>query len=231
MKPYLLFIDTETSGLPRKWNVPYSAEGNWPFIVQVSWIICDREGTEIKREDHYINNADFKTSATSVEIHGITDEIRAVRGEDRKKVMAMLAADLYQYRPLMVGHFTELDLHMIGADFYRSGIPNPSVSLSSFCTMLATSKYSRNPQVKYLRLGELYTMLFGQKLNNQHNSLSDARATADCFFQLIKNGDITDEVIEQQQKMLKEKAEYKHPGYGIPVLLVFLLTVLIAFLL
>ncbi len=230
VRPYLLFLDTEASGLPKKWNVPYSQEGNWPFIVQVSWIVCTGDGREVKREDHYICNDDFKSSPPAFKIHGITEDFRKKNGEKREAVMAMLAADLHHYEPLLVGHFTELDLHMIGVEFYRTGFENPALNLPSFCTMLATTQFVRNPEVKHLRLGELYTTLFGRRLENQHNSLADAKATADCFFELLKNGDITEETIERQQDSLSKK-ESGYPGYGIPVLIVFLLTVLIAFLL
>lgn len=232
MRSYLLFIDTEASGLPKKWNVPYSQNDNWPFIAQISWVIYTPDGKEVKCRDYYINNDDFKSTSSAIKIHGITDEIRKTKGEDRTEVMAALAADLYQYEPLLVGHFTELDLHMIGADFYRAGIENPALRLPSFCTMIATKHLVRNPQADYMRLGELYAMLFSRKLENQHNSLADARATADCFFELLRNGDITEQVIEKQQEaMNKIKSESKYASLGIPVLIVFLLTVLIAFLL
>lgn len=227
-----MFIDTEASGLPKKWNVPYSQEDNWPYIVQLSWLIYTREGKEVKRHDYYIRNNDFKSSASAIQIHGITEEFRQQKGEERATVMSILAADLCQYAPLIIGHFTELDLHMIGADFFRTGIENPALDLPSFCTMMATTHFVRNPQMKYVRLGELYSTLFQRKLENQHNALADAKATADCFFELLKNGDINDlKIASQQVEMEKVKSEIKSAGYGIPVLIVFLLSVLIAFLL
>ena len=227
-----MFIDTEASGLPRKWNRPYSEDQNWPHIVQVSWLIYTNDGHLVKQQDHYINNNDFYSSPSALKIHCITEEFRLEKGEDRTGVMAMLASDLEAYSPLVVGHFTELDLHMIGVEFFRTGILNPALNLPSFCTMLATTHLVRNPQMKYLRLGELYLTLFHTKLEKQHNALIDAKATADCFFELVKNGDINEEKIEgQQQKLSRAREESKFPGYGIPVLLVFLLTVLIVYLL
>lgn len=227
-----MFIDTEASGLPRKWNLPYSDDQNWPHIVQVSWVIYTSDGQHVKQQDHYINNNDFKSSPSALKIHCITEEFRYEKGEDRAAVMTILARDLETYAPLVVGHFTELDLHMIGVEFFRSGVQNPALCLPSFCTMMATTHFVRNPQMKYLRLGELYLTLFHRKLEKQHNALIDAKATADCFFELLKNGDITEEKIAAQQQTLgKVKEESKFLGYGIPVLLVFLLTVLIVYLL
>jgi len=59
VKPYLLFIDTETTAVPKRWDLPYSDTGNWPSAVQVSWIICTEDGAEIKKEDRYIFEEDL----------------------------------------------------------------------------------------------------------------------------------------------------------------------------
>ena len=74
MKKYLLFIDTETTGIPKRWNLPYSETENWPSAIQVSWILYDVNGIEIKRENHYINVDDSEISVKSFKIHGITKQ-------------------------------------------------------------------------------------------------------------------------------------------------------------
>ena len=40
---YLIF-DTETTGLPKKWNAPLTDSDNWPRCVQISWQIHDQGG-------------------------------------------------------------------------------------------------------------------------------------------------------------------------------------------
>ncbi|HJY14315.1 MAG TPA: hypothetical protein VJ304_16080, partial [Flavobacterium sp.] len=65
MKKYLLFIDTETTGIPKRWDLPYSETNNWPSAIQVSWIIYDENDGEIKRENCYIDVDDLKISAKS----------------------------------------------------------------------------------------------------------------------------------------------------------------------
>jgi DNA polymerase-3 subunit epsilon len=200
---YLLFVDTEASGLPLDWNLPYSAEGNWPSAVQVSWLVYTKEGQEVKREDHFILNSDFIITPKAMEIHGINPGLLGVIGEDRKKVMQLLADDLKLYQPLVVGHFIQLDYHILSADFFRAGIDNPLVSLPMFCTMLATTQFIWTPMPKSLLLGDLYAFLFYKPLANQHNALTDAHATARSFFELLHRGEISQKLIEGQQK---------HPG-------------------
>lgn len=232
MNDYLLFIDTEASGLPVKWDKPYSTEGNWPYAVQIAWIIYSRNGEKIKQENHYISNIDFTTTPAALKVHGITDEFRTEKGSLRLTVMTQLAADLAQYNPMVVGHFMELDFHIAGAEFYRTAIPNVMTVLPLFCTMQATSYLVRSPDVKYLRLGELYAILFNKALNNQHDAMADVTATAECFFELVKRGDFTEQKIMQQQALLaKATANASRAGWGMAiVLLIGGISALIAYL-
>lgn len=204
MKEYLLFIDTEASGLPRKWNVNFEKADNWPFIAQLSWIVYTWKGQELKRENHYIKSIDFQVSESAEKVHGITTEFLAERGEERKEVLSLLVSDLRQYQPLVVGHFTEFDYYLLGADGHRAGIENPLKNVATYCTMVATTHFVQNPAKKYLTLCQLNELLFHSPLNNHHNAIDDAHATAQCFFELLKRGEITEEAIERDQKFLEE---------------------------
>ncbi len=231
LSQYLLFIDTEATGLPKKWNQPYSNTKNWPHIVQLAWVIFKKNGDEVKRENHYIINSDFKISAQAKKIHGITPQFLAQNGQSRSLIMGLLADDLQQYNPMLVGHFIELDLHLLNADFYRTGILNNLKTLPVFCTMLASAKYVQNYGVENLRLAELYALLFNKKAENLHNALGDALNTAKCYFELIKRGDITNELIEKQQEIILKK-QYANDnaiklGYCIFVSILLLIIVFI----
>lgn len=200
MRDYLLFVDTEASGLPINWELPYSAEGNWPSAVQVSWLVYTKDGQEVKREDHYILNTDFVITPKAMEIHGINPGLLAVKGQPRREVMQLLARDLQDYQPLVIGHFVQLDYHILSADFYRAGMANPLAKLPLFCTMLATTQLRWTPMPKSLLLGDLYAFLFYKPLQNQHNAFADAQAAADCYFELMKRTEISEKLILQQQE-------------------------------
>ena len=49
-----LVFDTETSGLPIKYNLPADYVDNWPRMVQLSWGIYDNDGTELKFYDYIL---------------------------------------------------------------------------------------------------------------------------------------------------------------------------------
>jgi DNA polymerase-3 subunit epsilon len=229
---YLLFIDTETSGLPKNWRKPYSAEGNWPFCIQVAWIIYTKDRQVLKQENHFIKENDFKISKSATKIHGITHQFLEANGQSRNEVLEILSRDVIKFQPLVIGHFMEFDFKMLGVDFYRAEIENPIKKEMTFCTMLATTHMVKNPVVKFFKLGELYQVLFNTTLYNQHNALADAKATADCFFELVKRGEADDNTIAIQQKEtlaaeLKENEREK--GCVIPLLFIIFLTFLIFF--
>jgi DNA polymerase-3 subunit epsilon len=190
MSQYVLFIDTETSDVPGDLSKPYTLVCNWPFAVQMSWCIYNKAGKKIKSQSYLINSRDILVSVSSLKIHGITKQMLRDYGVSRKTVLQMLQNDVAQYKPLLVGHFLELDYHIIGVDAFREKIPNPLRGLITFCTMHATKHLVKNPRTTYLKLGCLYEQLFHQPFNNQHNAMNDAIATADCFFELVKQKEI-----------------------------------------
>ncbi|WP_168193963.1 3'-5' exonuclease [Pontibacter sp. SGAir0037] len=207
MREHILFVDTETSGIPKDWHAPYATKDNWPFIVQIAWVIYTRDGQLIKTGNYYIKANDYTISDTSKSIHGITEDYLQAHGEERKTVMQWLHNDLLTYQPLVVSHFAQLDFHMLGLGFYRSGLSNPVTELPTFCTMTLTQNFILRPHQRLLRLGELYQRLFNMPLDNQHDALADAEATAKCFFKLLERGDISERIIDRQQK--KERLSYE----------------------
>jgi DNA polymerase-3 subunit epsilon len=210
---YLLFIDTETSDKPYIGGASLKGSDHQLFAVQISWLLYTLEGIKIKEENHYICNNDFTISRSAQKIHGITRDFLNGYGENRTSIMALLAADLCQYKPLVVGHFMELDRLVTGIEFQRTGIADPMEKLPTFCTMEATTHLCQNPVRKYLRLPDLYDLLFHQPMQNLHNALSDAKATAECFFELLQKGQINEEKIYGQQNA-PGKVNSTNPGKG-----------------
>ena len=199
MQKYFLVVDTETSGLPKSWSAPYSNEKNWPYIVQIAWIIYDSSYQEIKRENHYIKNTDFTIDKAALKIHKITPEYLAVNGEDKETVMLQFASDIEKYNPLVIGHFIELDYHMVNVELYRIGRDNIFKNLVFFCTMKASAPYITNTVISHLKLDKFYTILFNEVAENMHSALSDALNTAKIFFHLLKTSAISSASVYSQE--------------------------------
>ena len=200
---YVLFVDTETSGLPTDWRRPYAEPGAWPHVAQIAWLLYNPAGELVKTENHYVRPSDYDLTPASMQVHGLTLAFLHEKGEPRRQVMQRLHDDLVRYRPLVVGHFLVLDFHMMGVSFHRSGLPNPLVDLglSTFCTMRLTERFMQPMRQQYLRLAELYQRQFGRPMLRQHDALADAEATAQCFFELQRTGDIDDDALASQARL------------------------------
>ncbi|GAA4160471.1 hypothetical protein GCM10022217_24560 [Chryseobacterium ginsenosidimutans] len=208
MKKHLLFIDTETTGIPKRWDLPYSDTDNWPSAVQVSWIIYDENGNEIKRENCYIDVDDLKISTKSFKIHGITKEFLSKNGQARSFVLEKLSADIQKYQPLIIGHFTEFDIDTLSCDFYRANLENPFQQSHFYCTMLKSNDYNLNPNVNYLRLNQLFEFLFKEKMERSHDAMIDAEMTAKCFFEIRSRGEIPEDEFQKIHHEIESKLKF-----------------------
>ncbi|GEN74261.1 3'-5' exonuclease [Chryseobacterium hagamense] len=202
MNPYLLFIDTETTAVPKRWDLPYADTGNWPSAVQVSWILCFEDGTEIKRADRYIFEQDLVISDESFRVHGITEEFLRSRGRSRREVLADLAGDLVKYHPLIIGHFLEFDLHILSADFLRAGLTNPFGDHRFYCTMLKSREYTSGTAKTGMRLPEFCCYLLNETAEPSHNAIVDAGMTARCFFEIRRQKRITEIDLKEKHRMI-----------------------------
>ena len=83
-----LFFDTETSGLPNNWNAPVTDVNNWPRLVQIAWLIFDKQGNKLAENMSVIRPNGIVIPKEASDIHKITQEeaLDRVAGEFRKKM-------------------------------------------------------------------------------------------------------------------------------------------------
>lgn len=199
MKKYLLFLDTETSGLPKKWDRKYTDSENWPHALQLAWIIFDEEQKEVKRSNKYIYEPLIPISPASEQIHGLTPSFLMKHGEKKKDVLRKLAHDIKKYQPQLIGHFLSFDLQVLCAEYHRVNLPIPFYGLNYFCTLLHSKKYVRNPNMVHLPLALLHEALFAEAPTAIHNAEKDAAITAKCYFEMVQRAELSEEDISKQQ--------------------------------
>jgi len=210
LQKYFLVVDTETSGLPRNWSAPYAKENNWPYIVQIAWVIYDANHKEVKRENHYLSHTGFTIDKAAQKIHNISPEYLRAHGENKEEIMLRFYTDIKKYKPLVVGHFIELDYHMVNVELFRMGKDDVFKDLSFFCTMKASAMYITGSVISHLKLDKFYTLLFNEVPENMHNAMSDALSAAKIFFHLIESKKISlSSVYHQQHSFNQEKKKVK----------------------
>ncbi len=68
---YLIF-DTETTGLPKRWNAPITDTDNWPRCIQIAWQLHDDMGKLVAHEDYLVQPEGFNIPNDAEQIHGIS---------------------------------------------------------------------------------------------------------------------------------------------------------------
>lgn len=181
-----LFIDTETSDLPRRRDAPASDTRSWPRIVQLAWLTCDSQGQPGAPEVHLIKPDGFVIAPGAFQKHGISTEYAAANGVPLAPVLNrfLRVADV---SAVVVAHNVEFDSKVVGAELIRAGLPNALDRRKLRCTMKESTNYCQLPAAygfKWPTLDELYTALFGQPLAQAHDAAADCTACMRCFFEL-----------------------------------------------
>lgn len=189
----LLFVDTETAGLPTNADFPViGALDHWPRTVQIAW---ERYSLDEKRKESHsylIKPDGFEIPEGATEVHGITTEEAREKGEPLADVLAFLNRAL-QHSGILVAHNIQFDGKVLDAEYQRQEWnQNPIWHVPHFCTMRSSVFYcdlrDRRDCPKYPTLQELHQTLFGETFPNAHDALADVRACARCFFELERRG-------------------------------------------
>jgi DNA polymerase III epsilon subunit-like protein len=194
-----LFFDTETTGLPKKWNAQASDVDNWPRLVQIAWTFQDYDNYILKKgtdcESFIIKPDGFEIPVEASEIHGITQERAMDEGVPILNILERFLI-LNKRASRFVGHNINFDVSIVGAEMFRADLNGRFIFLKQICTMKTSTNYCRLPGkygYKFPTLGELYLKLFKKELKDAHDALVDINATAKCFWELKELGVIVSE--------------------------------------
>lgn len=202
MKFTVLFLDTETNGLPKKRTASTADYNAWPQIVQLAYkyVELDSSDTRFFREIQTVNTLikpeePFEWSKEAESIHNIREsEVR--KGEAGMNVYSLLKTAL-RSTDVLIAHNLDFDLPIMLAQFHRHGLISGDNWLpkNQFCTMRHTTGlckipskfFKRDDPYKYPRLSELHTFLFGVAPSGaEHDALFDVETLIHCFKELLR---------------------------------------------
>jgi DNA polymerase-3 subunit epsilon len=151
----LLFFDTETSGLPRRWNAPTSDLANWPRLVQLGWVLVSPDGQEEARSCRLVKPEGFRAAlenVTQVVGHNISFDLNIVGAE------------------------------LLRQGWVNALVTRPSICTmregTDYCQLPGRYGY------KWPTLTELHFKLFGTEFESAHDALADTEACMRCYFEL-----------------------------------------------
>ncbi len=189
---YYLFFDTETTGVPINYNRPARDTLNWPRLVQLGWILTDKDGIILNKGNEIVKPNGFEIPTDASMVHGITTEKARQIGKPLEDVIELFLNDVKRAECL-VGHNISFDQHVVGAELYRLGVRDVISNRQRICTMQCSTSYCKIPGLKgykYPKLQELYYKLFGSNFEDAHDAMADITATKKCFFELKRLDEI-----------------------------------------
>ena len=173
-------FDVETTGLPKRRNRPFTDFENWPYIVQISWLVYNEKLGEIESiNDHIIKLPENQLiPEDSIKIHGITNEMMREKGENILDVLMEFKKDISNSN-VLVAHNLDFDTSIISVELLRNNLRNAIYFYrgEKYCTMHATKKLFR----RWPKLIELHRKFFKSTPTNLHNSLIDVYVCFRCF--------------------------------------------------
>ena len=187
---YLIF-DTETTGLPKRWDAPITDVNNWPRCIQIAWQLHDAFGKILDHQDYLVKPDGFNIPYDAERIHGISTELAEAEGVSLSEVLEKFNLALSQTQ-FIVGQNLGFDVNIMGCEFHRMGV-NSQMSILPVldtCTEVTASLLrlpgGRGGKFKLPTLTELHSYLFQTPFAEAHNATADVEATSRCFFELIR---------------------------------------------
>jgi len=186
-----LIFDTETTGLPKKWDAPLSDSNNWPRCVQIAWQVHNSKGECLSHEDYLIKPKDYTIPYDSENVHGISTELAKKEGESLGKVLSKFKSALSDCK-FICGHNVKFDLNILGAEFHRLESKNPIEKFLIIDTCTEETAFfckipgGRGGKYKLPTLSELHLSLFDSEFKEAHNATADVEATSRSLFELFR---------------------------------------------
>ena len=197
---YLIF-DTETTGLPKRWDAPITDTDNWPRCIQIAWQLHDAMGNCIEHQDYLVQPEGFNIPYDAEKIHGISTELAQQQGIPLTEVLEKFKAVLSKTK-FIVGQNVGFDLNIMGAEFHRESVENnlQNLPVLDTCTEhtanLCQIPGGRYGKFKLPTLTELHEFLFNVPFAEAHNATADVEATTRCFFELIRREEFTKDQLD-----------------------------------
>lgn len=199
---YLIF-DTETTGLPKRYNAPVTDTDNWPRCIQIAWQLHAPDGTLLEHSDYLIKPDGFDIPYDSERIHGISTALATEEGVPLQEALDAFTAVLAEAQ-FVVGQNVGFDINIMGCELYRMGMDNPMPLMPVLDTCTETTAQlcqipgGRGGKFKLPTLTELHQHLFGVPFSEAHNATADVEATTRCFLELIRRRIYTVEELDAQ---------------------------------
>ena len=194
----LLFIDTETNGLPKNRYAPYTSTDVWPHVLQISWQIVDSDTWSVISDFDSFVKSRGNWNKDAERIHQIPESIVAKFGKEPVLVFQELANAIKE-SDVVVSHNMMFDKTVIMCEIQRlkeaGAAFDPRLfwrpGINEICTMNITQqfcgiKFPNSNDYKYPKLSELYSKLFEKDYDISGATLHNSKHDVSCLVMCVK---------------------------------------------
>jgi len=188
MSGLIFAFDTETHDLPVSYDAHPNDVTNWPRVVQLGWVLADRDGRVIEKSCELVQPGGWEITPGAQAVHGISQEECVRYG----RPLQFLLSTFHKYASraeIAVAHNIGFDRPVILCESIRYAVPQNLPPMD--CTMAIGRDVCKIPKgdgFKRPSLSELYRHLFGEVFTDQHDALADSNACLRCYVEMAKRG-------------------------------------------
>lgn len=163
-------------------------------IIQIAAIKINNKGKVIEKFEKFLKNS--KSVASSMKVHGFTDEFLEKNGEDKGKVLEEFIE--FSKDSVIVGHNVQYDINILNSELSRSNL-----SKAKYKGFYDTLDIYRRfyPKLKNHKLESL-SAIFKTETKPSHDAMDDILATKDLLVYAVENN-IKPTSLERINKMNK----------------------------
>ena len=188
----ILVFDTETTGLPPR-KSPVSDIAAWERcrMVEIAWSIYTPCGDLLDSSSFLIRPDRFVIPASATAIHNISHQMACRDGVHILQALDSLHEDLVGFGiGRIVAHNIEFDIQVLESELHRYGRYDILQTLGGITDRFCTMRNAYPPRVKWPRLKDLYTRLFGEPGDGVilHRAGADVTLCSHIYFRLQEVG-------------------------------------------
>jgi DNA polymerase III epsilon subunit-like protein len=186
--PWLrLVVDVETDGLPNDLRAEVDDPDNWPNIIQIAWILLDKDDNVCAKDSVVINDQEIK-SKNYVNIDFDQLDIIGLKLRDALEKFSTYVEVAWYF----IAHNAEFDFKVLKAAYKKVALDSRLDKLEKLCIMKSSKDFCKlegdhNIDYKYPKLEELYYCLFNEEVLGLHNAEKDVLAATKCYIRLKQN--------------------------------------------
>ena len=172
----ILFIDTETTGLPSR----YAEIGDQPYLVQIAAVLCDDARQPVAELKHVIRPDGWSIPHEATAIHGLTTKYCESMGIPLEAALRELLA-MWSQAERVIAYNVSFDNLIIQFSAQRAGFALPQRDL--YCAMREAAKLISNSG-RWMKLGAAYRCFFNKDFDNAHDAMADVQACMAIYYAL-----------------------------------------------